>query len=283
MSKFCTKCGKPLVEGTTCNCGNTEQQPVVETLNFEQPSMTDFQQANNMNQNMMGQQPQAGMAQPSKAKNILNDCLAVIKGFFKKPVTTIEANADDSKFTNALALAGVFAASVMAFVLVVLGDLYSTLEKTMTMGGLVEAPELEVPYIKVGLITFITVAGALALMALLAWLILAKLFKVNTTYKKVFGIYAVSSIISAAAALVATVCTFIDYRIAFIVLALGFALNTHYVSVTIKAAGQADENKLGYVVVIAQYVAIFVVAFLLYKIFGEDFTTAMGSMSSFGL
>ena len=282
MAKFCTKCGKPLVEGTTCNCGNTEQQPVVETLNFEQPSMKDFQQASNMNQTMMNQ-PQGGMAQPSKAKNILNDCLAVIKGFFKKPVTTIEANADDSKFTNALALAGVFAASVMAFVLVVLGNLYSTLEKTMTMGGLVEAPELEVPYIKVGLITFITVAGALALMALLAWLILAKLFKVNTTYKKVFGIYAVSSIISAAAALVATVCTFIDYRIAFIVLALGFALNTHYVSVTIKAAGQADENKLGYVVVIAQYVAIFVVAFLLYKIFGEDFTTAMGSMSSFGL
>lgn len=187
MAKFCTKCGKPLVEGTTCNCGNTEQQPVVETLNFEQPSMKDFQQASNMNQTMMNQ-PQGGMAQPSKAKNILNDCLAVIKGFFKKPVTTIEANADDSKFTNALALAGVFAASVMAFVLVVLGDLYSTLEKTMTMGGLVEAPELEVPYIKVGLITFITVAGALALMALLAWLILAKLFKVNTTYKKVFGI-----------------------------------------------------------------------------------------------
>ena len=282
MAKFCTKCGKPLVEGTTCNCGNTEQQPVVETLNFEQPSMKDFQQASNMNQTMMNQ-PQGGMAQPSKAKNILNDCLAVIKGFFKKPVTTIEANADDSKFTNALALVGVFAASVMAFVLVVLGDIYSTLEKTMTMGGLVEAPELEVPYIKVGLITFITVAGALALMALLAWLILAKLFKVNTTYKKVFGIYAVSSIISAAAALVATVCTFIDYRIAFIVLALGFALNTHYVSVTIKAAGQADENKLGYVVVIAQYVAIFVVSFLLYKIFGEDFATAMGSMSSFGL
>lgn len=282
MAKFCTKCGKPLVEGTTCNCGNTEQQPVVETLNFEQPSMKDFQQTSNMNQTMMNQ-AQGGMAQPSKAKNILNDCLAVIKGFFKKPVTTIEANADDSKFTNALALAGVFAASVMAFVLVVLGDIYSTLEKTMTMGGLVEAPELEVPYIKVGLITFITVAGTLALMALLAWLILAKLFKVNTTYKKVFGIYAVSSIISAAAALVATVCTFIDYRIAFIVLALGFALNTHYVSVTIKAAGQADENKLGYVVVIAQYVAIFVVAFLLYKIFGEDFATTMGSMSSFGL
>lgn len=282
MAKFCTKCGKPLVEGTTCNCGNSEQQPVVETLNFEQPSMKDFQQASNMNQTMMNQ-AQGGMAQPSKAKNILNDCIAVIKGFFKKPVTTIEANADDSKFTNALALAGVFAVSVMAFVLVVLGDIYSTLEKTMTMGGLVEAPELEVPYIKVGLITFITVAGTLALMALLAWLILAKLFKVNTTYKKVFGIYAVSSIISAAAALVATVCTFIDYRIAFIVLGLGIALNTHYVSVTMKTAGQADENKLGYVVVIAQYVALFVVALLLYKILGEDFATAMGSMSSFGL
>ena len=184
MAKFCTKCGKPLVEGTTCNCGNSET-PVVETLNFEQPSMTDFQQANNMNQNMMGQQPQAGMAQPSKANNLFNECLAIVTGFLKKPVTTVQENANENKFTHALIIAGVFAASVMAFVLVVLGDIYAALEKTMTMGGLVEAPELEVPYIKVGLITLIAVAGALALMALIAWLIMSKLFKVNTTYKKV--------------------------------------------------------------------------------------------------
>ena len=281
MAKFCTKCGKPLVEGQTCNCGNPET-PVVETLNFEQPSMTDFQQTNNMNQNMMNQ-PQGGMAQPSKANNLFNECLAIVTGFLKKPVTTVQENANENKFTHALVIAGVFAASVMAFVLVVLGDIYGALEKTMTMGGLVEVPELEVPYIKVGLITFIAVAGALALMALLAWLIMNKLFKVNTTYKKVLGIYAISSIIAAVASLAAIICKFIDYRLAFVVLALGFALNTHYVSATMRFAGQADENKLGYVVVIAQYVALFVVTFLIYKIFGEDFATAMGSMSSLGL
>lgn len=281
MAKFCTKCGKPLVEGQTCNCGNPET-PVVETLNFEQPSMKDFQQANNMNQNMMNQ-PQGGMAQPSKANNLFNECLAIVTGFLKKPVTTIQENANENKFTHALVIAGVFAASVMAFVLVVLGDIYGALEKTMSMGGLVEVPKLEVPYIKVGLITFIAVAGALALMALLAWLIMNKLFKVNTTYKKVLGIYAISSIIAAVASLAAIICKFIDYRLAFVVLALGFALNTHYVSATMRFAGQADENKLGYVVVIAQYVAIFVVTFLIYKIFGEDFATAMGSMSSLGL
>lgn len=281
MAKFCTKCGKPLVEGQTCNCGNPET-PVVETLNFEQPSMKDFQQANNMNQNMMNQ-PQGGMAQPSKANNLFNECLAIVTGFLKKPVTTVQENANENKFTHALVIAGVFAASVMAFVLVVLGDIYGALEKTMSMGGLVEVPKLEVPYIKVGLITFIAVAGALALMALLAWLIMNKLFKVNTTYKKVLGIYAISSIIAAVASLAAIICKFIDYRLAFVVLALGFALNTHYVSATMRFAGQADENKLGYVVVIAQYVALFVVTFLIYKIFGEDFATAMGSMSSFGL
>lgn len=281
MAKFCTKCGKPLVEGQTCNCGNPET-PVVETLNFEQPSMKDFQQTNNMNQNMMNQ-PQGGMAQPSKANNLFNECLAIVTGFLKKPVTTIQENANENKFTHALVIAGVFAASVMAFVLVVLGDIYGALEKTMSMGGLVEVPELEVPYIKVGLITFIAVAGALALMALLAWLIMNKLFKVNTTYKKVLGIYAISSIIAAVASLAAIICKFIDYRLAFVVLALGFALNTHYVSATMRFAGQADENKLGYVVVIAQYVALFVVTFLIYKIFGEDFATAMGSMSSLGL
>ena len=281
MAKFCTKCGKPLVEGQTCNCGNPET-PVVETLNFEQPSMKDFQQANTMNQNMMTQ-PQGAVAQPSKANNLVNDCLAIIKGFLTKPVTTVADNANESKFNQALAIAGVFAASVMAFVLVVLGDIYSTIEKSMSMGGLVEVPKLEVPYIKVGLISFISVAGGLALMALLAWLIMNKIFKVNTTYKKVFGIYAISSIISAVAALLAIVCKFIDYRLAFGVLALGVALNNHYVSVTMRTAGQTDENKLGYVVVIAQFVAIFVVSFLLYKIFGEDLATSMSSFSSLGL
>ena len=44
MAKFCTKCGKPLVEGQTCNCGN-EERPEVETMNFSQPSANDFQQA----------------------------------------------------------------------------------------------------------------------------------------------------------------------------------------------------------------------------------------------
>ena len=112
---------------------------------------------------------------------------------------------------------------------------------------------------------------------------MSKLFKVYTSYKIELGIYSISSIIAAVASLAAIICKFIDYRLAFVVLALGFALNTHYVSATMRFAGQADENKLGYVVVIAQYVALFVVTFLIYKIFGEDFATAMGSMSSFGL
>ena len=279
MAKFCTKCGKPLVEGTTCNCGNSEQ-PVVETLTFEQPSMKDFQQANNMNQVMMNQTP--GVAQPSKAKNLFNETLSIVKGFLTKPVTTIQENSNDNRFNHALVLIGAFAASVMAFVLVVLGDLYKTISDAMSFGGMVEA-EIEVPYIKVGLITIISVAGCLALMALLAWLIMNKLMKVNTTYKKVLEIYAIASIITTLAALIGAVCLFIDYRLGFGVLALGFALNTHYVSVSIKNAGQADENKLGYVVVIAQYVAIFVVGLLLYKIFGEDTATALSSMSSFGL
>ena len=279
MAKFCTKCGKPLVEGTTCNCGNSEQ-PVVETLTFEQPSMKDFQQANNMNQVMMNQTP--GVAQPSKAKNLFNETLSIVKGFLTKPVTTIQENSNDNRFNHALVLIGAFAASVMAFVLVVLGDLYKTISDAMSFGGMVEA-EIEVPYIKVGLITIISVAGCLALMALLAWLIMNKLMKVNTTYKKVLEIYAIASIITTLAALIGAVCLFIDYRLGFGVLALGFALNTHYVSVSIKNAGQTDENKLGYVVVIAQYVAIFVVGLLLYKIFGEDTATALSSMSSFGL
>ena len=53
MAKFCTKCGKPLVEGQTCNCGNAET-PQVENHTFQQPSMNEFKQTQQVNQNMGG-------------------------------------------------------------------------------------------------------------------------------------------------------------------------------------------------------------------------------------
>ncbi len=278
MAKFCTKCGKPLVEGTTCNCGNTET-PVVETLNFEQPSMKDFQQANNMNQNMMAQ-PQA-VAQPSKANNVINECIAILKGFFKKPVDTIKENANDSKFVHSLVMTGLCALSVVIFIIAMLSDFYGKIKDTM--GSLVDVSAYEPAYFKIGLIAFIAVAALIALMALLAWLMLNKLFKLNTTYKQVLGIYGFSSIITTISILLATLGYYIDYRISLVLVGLGLGLNNHYVSVTLKNAGNGDDNKLGYVVVISQFVAVAVVTYVLYKVFGEDLVLSLNSFSTMGL
>ena len=80
-------------------------------------------------------------------------------------------------------------------------------------------------------------------------------------------IYGFSSIISTACLLVATVCNYIDVRLALVVLVVGQLLNQHYVSVTIPAAcNNADKNKLGYAVVISLVASIIIIGFIISKI-----------------
>lgn len=279
MAKFCTKCGKPLVEGQTCNCGN-EERPEVETMNFGQPSANDFQQANQMNQNMgTGVQPQMQpAANNGNAKNLFNDCLNIVKNFFKKPVSTIEENANDNKMVHAIIMVVLNALAAGLFVILLVKELEEAIVGLMlSMSGLGSygaygsmdelTSAIEIPYVKIFLVTAVIIIAIVALAVALNYLLTNKVFKMQTTFKRILTVYGFSSIISTVGFLLATICNYIDGRLGLAVLAIGLLLSQHYVSVTTPAAcNNADKNKLGYSVVLSIFVAIVVVAYITYKL-----------------
>ena len=277
MAKFCTKCGKPLVEGQACNCGNPEKQEV-ETLTFEQPSAAEFQQASTMNQTM-GAVMQPVMTNPniqqSKANNLFNECLDIIKKFFKKPVNTIEENANENKMVHAIIMIALNALAAGLFVILLLKESIELVYALMlsssglgSYGSLTDPTKIELPYFKYFIISALIVAATTAVIALLTWLIVNKIFKTQTNYKRMLTIYGFSSIISTIGLLLATVCVYIDVRVALGVLVVGQLLNQHYVSVTLPAAcNNADKNKLGYAVVISLVASIVIIGFIISKVF----------------
>lgn len=274
MAKFCTKCGKPLVEGQSCNCGNSAQ-PEVETLNFEQPSKTDFQQTQQMNQAMGATMNTQPMNQNNQAtNNLFNECLNILKNFFKKPIDTIEANANENKMVHAIIMVVLNALTFGLFTVCLMKEcidiIYAYMLSASGLGSyssLVDTSAIEIPYFKCFLVVAIIIIVLVAVMTLVNYLIVNKIFKTQTNYKRMLTIYGFTSIISSIANLIGSICLFIDVRLGALLLVIGLLLNQHYISVTTPAACvNADKNKLGYSVVLSLVLTILVVGFILTKL-----------------
>ena len=69
MAKFCTKCGKPLVDGKPCDCEKNENQNEVEQVSFNS-----------------------------------NGLLETVKGMFTRPVSTLQEFVQDHNLVPALIL-----------------------------------------------------------------------------------------------------------------------------------------------------------------------------------
>ena len=81
MAKFCTKCGKPLVDGKPCDCEKNENQNEVEQVSFNS-----------------------------------NGLLETVKGMFTRPVSTLQEFVQDHNLVPALILLGINALIVSLFV-----------------------------------------------------------------------------------------------------------------------------------------------------------------------
>ena len=83
MAKFCTKCGKPLVDGKPCDCSkeHTKEEP-----REEKKVEVEVEEEE----------------ESSQLGNILNDYLDIVKGMFKKPVATLEKYLNTSYFNLAI-------------------------------------------------------------------------------------------------------------------------------------------------------------------------------------
>lgn len=237
MAKFCTRCGKALVEGEVCNC-----TPVVQST------------------------PQQTVA--PQGKDLINDCINIIKNFFKKPVDTLQENINENKFTSALIMVVLNGLAMGLFAVVLIKELLGSMmglfgggygSYAALMGG---SYSVEIPYFKYFMIVAIVGMVVQLLFGVASYVISDKLFKGNTNIKKMITLFGFSSIILTAGLLLAAICLFINATIGIYVFIIASILNTYYICKSLEFSCNTDRNKLGYVLVLT-YASVMLVTYLI--------------------
>ncbi len=91
MAKFCSKCGRPLVEGVPCECEKqqtVQTQPTADSSQQAQPTVDQAQQAQQAVNQAVNNVTKVG-------SNILDKVAKNVKKIFKKPVDTIRENVEE--------------------------------------------------------------------------------------------------------------------------------------------------------------------------------------------
>ena len=242
MSKFCTKCGKKLEDGKTCDCA---KEKVVVT--------------------------EEKVATSNSANDIVNSLIDIVKGIFVKPIDTIRKYADDANMVLGFILIAInsLITGVMGYLLVKesLGAVAS-----MFMGGYgslysLSGASMEVPFFKVAGIIFLIMAVFFVVLAFVSYLVANKVFKADTTWKKAIASVGVCSILTSVTSIVAIICIYISMQAFAIVIMLAAILFLGYYYHSIRISSDIDENKQGYTFISALAIAIFVAVYLLPKIF----------------
>ena len=229
MAKFCTNCGKKLEEGQTCECIKVSV---------------------------------------ASNENLFNECLEIAKNFFKKPIDTLKENVEESKLYHALIMLGINGIAMGLFTMVMAKSLYSTMLLKSGYGSLMSLAKTQVniPYLKIFFVTFIVTVVMELLIASFSYLISNKIFKNNTSIKKMITLFGFSTIILSAAIIIAAIFSFINIRIALFILIAGALLKTYYNYKGLEFACDTDVNKLGYILMPSVLIVSILVSYILPKI-----------------
>lgn len=251
MAKFCTKCGKELNMGVCDTCGSNITMTTTVT------------------------------SQPTDVKGSLMDCVKVFKGIFTKPLDVIKNFVSENKFISGIILAVVAALSKGIYKIAYLksmysatksvsdlsaGDLSSLISSALTGELSVAKPE----YFKEFMTTFAMNALEYALIIVLGYLIISKLFKGTASIKEMVAAVGLSLSVVLVATLLNSVLVFIDGD--FIVNLRGYLssfasiLSMLILYGSVKHVSGVDENKL-FVTVASMSVFATIVMDLVQKIF----------------
>ncbi len=85
MAKFCSKCGRPLVEGVPCECEKQQQEEVVQNVQVENEPKVEATQV----KTEVNNEQKVEKEEPSVVGILFSQYVDSIKGMFKRPVETI--------------------------------------------------------------------------------------------------------------------------------------------------------------------------------------------------
>ncbi len=240
MAKFCTKCGKELIEGKTCDC-----EKAISTEKTSTQSGFDFNEC-------------------------LNSYIDIIKGIFKCPIDTIKKYATSSNFLLgiiALALnsivSGIFLYCLCKEALGSLGSIMGTLSGGY---GSLMAGNIDIPFMRIFLLGIGFMIAGFIVTALMIYLIAGVILKENIDIKKSIALVGTCSVFTTITTAVAIILTYMSIKFMMIVLLLAGIFYLTYLAQGISNTTKIDKNKLAYVFVPSIAVATFVVVYILPKI-----------------
>lgn len=245
MAKFCTKCGKKLEEGKTCNCEAQKEEPVVEKK----------------------EEKKEGTTSSFDIQSCFDSYVEILKNIFTKPVTTIKKFATEENFI--LGLIAILINSLVTGILVYfiakesLGSIMSGLGYSSLLFGM---GSLEIPFIKIVLYGTIFMVVNFLMTSLMIFVLTGPLLKDNMNFKKSTALVGVCSIFTTVTTLVAIVLVLLSLQLAIYVILIAALIYFTYLYQGIVDTTKIDKNKLAYVFAGTIAVSFFVLFYILPKI-----------------
>lgn len=250
MAKFCTKCGKELVDGKACSCSSKKEDTVVATTN-------EF----NLKESCM-------------------DCVNIFKNIFTKPFDAIKEFVCEHKYIAGIILIVLVAISSGLYKIAVLKNMYTSTSPDAfnandllgILGGALSgdlsfgAPN----YMKEFFTTFATSLAEYALIVLIGYLIIAKLFKGKATWKNMITVVAIGLSVVLVGNVINSILVFIDGEfignIRSYIASFASIMSMLILYGAVKEVAEIDKNKL-FITVASMSVFATVVIDIVKKIF----------------
>lgn len=200
-------------------------------------------------------------------KDMTNEATNIIRDFVAKPVDTLKEYGEEKRFSLSVCLVAIMSLLVGLFIIALIKNVYNGVMDGVgalfgsAAYGLGGNYGVTVPYFKIFVYTLLSTFALSFLFTGILYFVNSVIFKGKDSFKKIFVIYGIISMIASAALIASLVLIFINVSLATIVLALGLTLFSYYIYHLIKLIGPKDENKHGYIYVITTalfYVAVYV-------------------------
>lgn len=249
MAKFCTKCGKELVDGKACSCSTKKEETVTTTngVNFKESCM---------------------------------DCVNVFKNIFTKPFDAIKEFVCEHKYMAGIILIVLVAISSGLYKIAVLKNMYTSTSPDSfnandllgILGGALSGDlGLGAPnYMKEFFTTFATSLAEYALIVLIGYLIIAKLLKGKATWKHIVTAVAIGLSVVLVGNVINSILVFIDGEfignIRSYIASFASIMSMLILYGAVKEVAEIDKNKL-FITVASMSVFATVVIDIVKKIF----------------
>ena len=203
-------------------------------------------------------------------KEMTNETTKIVKDMVVAPVDALKKYGEEKRFNLALVLVAIMSILVGLFGMALLKSVSAALNEFVSslyggflgMGSNMYGSTPELPYAKTFFYSLIATYALSFIFVGILYLVNNLIFKGKESFKKMYVIYGIISIVISAALLASTILSFVSIKLSGLIIALGLALSSFYIFHMIRLIGPKDENKHGYIYVITTvlfYLAVYII------------------------